>query len=144
MKLVGLTGGMGSGKTTVSAMFKDLGVPVYNSDLEARRLMNEDQDLKKGIIALLGEKAYADGHLNRPYIAEKVFNNEELLQALNQKVHPVVRKDFKAWALRQSSPYVLQEAAILFENGSSEEFDYMLLVTPAAGSKRPAMAATMA
>lgn len=129
MRKVGLTGGMGSGKSTVAGMFTDLGIPVYNSDLEAKRLMNQDEALKKQIIALLGKAAYQSGVLNRSFIAEKVFNNRDLLKKLNKIVHPAVREDFRAWAERQTAPYVLQEAAILFENGSSGEFDAMILVT---------------
>lgn len=129
MKLVGLTGGMGSGKSTVARMFMDLGIPVYNSDEEAKRLMNENNELKSDIISLLGEEAYIEGKLNRAYIAERVFKSRDLLNELNGIVHPAVRKDFRAWAGRQSSPYVLQEAAILFENGSSGNFDRMILVT---------------
>ncbi len=129
MKRVGLTGGIGSGKSTVAGMFMDLGVPVYNSDTEARRLMNEDEALQEQIIALLGKEAYREGVLNRPFISEKVFRDRMLLEKLNKIVHPAVRKDFRAWAGRQAVPYVLQEAAILFENGSSGEFDLMILVT---------------
>ncbi len=129
MKIVGLTGGIGSGKTTVAGMFRDLGVPVYNSDTEAKRLMREDMGLRGQIISLLGEEAYRAGELNRSYIAGKVFSDKDLLGKLNQIVHPAVRSDFRAWAARQDAPYVLQEAAILFENGSSEEFDRMILVT---------------
>jgi len=129
MKLVGLTGGIGSGKTTVSRMFMELGVPVYNSDLEARRLMNENEEIRKAVIALFGEEAYENGQMNRSYVAGKVFNDQELLSALNKVVHPAVRDDFKDWASGQSAPYVLQEAAILFENGSYEGFDSMILVT---------------
>ncbi|GGD37312.1 dephospho-CoA kinase [Muriicola marianensis] len=129
MKRVGLTGGIGSGKSTVAGMFKDLGVPVYNSDAEAKRLMNEDEALKEQIIALLGKEAYQGDVLNRPFIAEKVFKDRVLLKKLNKIVHPAVRQDFRSWAARQTAPYVLQEAAILFENGSSESFDMMILVT---------------
>ena len=129
MKLVGLTGGIGSGKTTVAQMFTELGIPVYNSDKEAKRLMNENGELARKIIELLGEAAYQDGVLNRSFVASKVFADPSLLQKLNAIVHPAVRRDFKAWASRQSAPYVLQEAAILFENGSNEAFDSMILVT---------------
>ncbi len=129
MKLVGLTGGIGSGKTTVARMFADLGVPVYNSDREAKHLMNENEGLGKSNIDLLGKSAYKDGVLDRPYVADKVFKDKGLLQKMNAIVHPAVRRDFKDWASRQSAPYVLQEAAILFENGSNEAFDSMILVT---------------
>ncbi|NER11071.1 dephospho-CoA kinase [Muriicola jejuensis] len=129
MKKVGLTGGIGSGKTTVARMFQDLGVPVYNSDAEARRLMNQDVALKEQIIGLLGKEAYREGELDRPFVAGKVFGDKKLLKSLNSIVHPAVRSDFKAWAARQDTPYVLQEAAILFENGSGADFDHMILVT---------------
>ncbi|QBA64367.1 dephospho-CoA kinase [Muriicola soli] len=126
---VGLTGGMGSGKTTIAKMFIELGIPVYNSDMEARRLLMEDAEIRKAVIALFGDSAYVGGQLNRTFIAEKVFSDSELLEQLNQVVHPAVRADFREWAKRQTAPYVIQEAAILYENGGFEEFDYMILVT---------------
>ncbi|MCE2611929.1 dephospho-CoA kinase [Flavobacteriaceae bacterium D16] len=129
MKLVGLTGGIGSGKTTVSEMFSELGVPVYNSDQEAKRLMNSSEELKGQIIKLLGDEAYKEGELQRRFIAERVFSEPDLLQQLNAIVHPAVKKDFYKWALYQEYPYLIQEAAILFENGSHDSFDKMILVT---------------
>ncbi len=126
---IGLTGGIGSGKTTVAAMFEDLGVAVYNSDLEAKRLMKEDPKIRTAITTLFGERAYQNKALNRKLIAEKAFNNKELLIALNQIVHPAVREDFKSWVEQQKGHYVIQEAAILFENGGYKEFDKMILVT---------------
>lgn len=129
MKKVGLTGGMGSGKTTVAKMFKELGIPVYNSDLEARRIMNENTEVRKAVKALFGDNAYQNDQLNRSFIAKKVFGNSALLEELNKVVHPAVRKDFQDWAARQSAPYVIQEAAILFESGGHDHFDHMILVT---------------
>ncbi|MEZ2414049.1 dephospho-CoA kinase [Muriicola sp. E247] len=129
MKKVGLTGGMGSGKTTVAKMFKELGIPVYNSDLEARRIMNENTEVRKAVEALFGATAYENDQINRAFIAKKVFGNTALLEELNKVVHPAVRKDFRDWADRQSAPYVIQEAAILFESGGHEYFDHMILVT---------------
>lgn len=129
MKLVGLTGGIGSGKTTVSKMFADLGVPVYNSDSQAKALMNHSAKLREQIIQLLGNEAYQEGKLQRGYIAEKVFANPELLQQLNALVHPEVKKDFLQWASDQDYHYVIQEAAILIENGSHAAFDKIILVT---------------
>jgi dephospho-CoA kinase len=126
---IGLTGGIGSGKTTVAAMFEDLGVAVYNSDREAKRLMNEDPGIRSAIIALFGEQAYENSALNRKLLAEKAFKDKELLIKLNKIVHPAVRKDFKTWIEQQEGPYVIQEAAILFENGGYKEFDKMILVT---------------
>lgn len=126
---VGLTGGIGSGKSTVAGFFRELGIPVYNSDLRARELMGEDPALRKSIEALLGSEAYADGSLNRSWIASRVFGNPELLEALNALVHPVVAADFASWSARQEAPYVLQEAAILIENGGYRKLDRIILVT---------------
>jgi dephospho-CoA kinase len=126
---VGLTGGIGSGKSTVARYFMDLGVPVYNSDRRARELMEHDKDLKRGIEELLGKGAYSEGGLNRPYIATRVFREESLLKKLNKLVHPAVRADFNQWADRQETPYVLQEAAILIENGAYKDLDRTILVT---------------
>lgn len=126
--VIGLTGGIGSGKTTVSGLFEDLGVPVYNSDEEAKRLMQSSEKLKRAIIELLGKKSYKKDTLNRSYIAQLVFNDKELLAALNALVHPAVKKDFKKWLRKKNVPYVIQEAAILFENGSYKEYDKLILV----------------
>ncbi|MEJ2585798.1 MAG: dephospho-CoA kinase [Robiginitalea sp.] len=129
MMRVGLTGGIGSGKTTVAGYFRDLGVPVYNSDQRARDLMEADEGLKVAISGLLGPGAYGDAGLNRAFIASRVFKDKALLEQLNTLVHPAVRKDFLAWASQQHAPYILQEAAILFENGAYKGFDRMILVT---------------
>ena len=126
---VGLTGGIGSGKTTVAGYFRGLGVPVYNSDQRARELMEADDSLRLAISRLLGAEAYGDAGLNSGYIASRVFKDKALLEQLNQLVHPVVRKDFLVWVGQQNTPYVLQEAAILFENGAYKGFDRMILVT---------------
>lgn len=127
--IVGLTGGMGSGKTTVGRMFKELGVPVYNSDVEARRLMQEDPRIHEEIVALFGKGAYDNNLPNRSYIASRVFGNQELLDQLNAIIHPAVADDFKRWAASQQVPYVIQEAAVIFENGSYPKFDKIILVT---------------
>lgn len=129
MKKVGLTGGIGSGKTTVARQFAELGVPVYNSDQEAKRLMRDHPQLRSRIIALFGSEAYTNGELNRTFIAGQVFGNSQKLHELNALVHPAVREDFNTWMSEQQAPYVIQEAAILFENGSYPEFDHMILVT---------------
>lgn len=126
---MGLTGGIGSGKTTVAACFRDLGIPVYNSDLRARELMEQDAKLVEGIRGLFGPGAYLKGRLNRSYIASLVFEEKELLEKLNTLVHPAVREDFLQWTTRQTAPYVIQEAAILIENGAYRELDRMILVT---------------
>ncbi len=127
--VVGLTGGIGSGKTTVANMFGELGVPVYNSDQEARRLMQSSGKIREAILALMGDEAYKDGEPDRQYIAGRVFGNSELLNRLNGIIHPEVKADFRQWALQQQTPYVMQEAAVLFENGSYKKFDKMVLVT---------------
>ncbi|WP_299766675.1 dephospho-CoA kinase [uncultured Dokdonia sp.] len=127
--IVGLTGGIGSGKTTVAGFFKKLGVPVYIADDEAKRLMAISPDIRKEIIQLLGREAYTNNGLNRTYVAAKVFKDTHLLEQLNAIVHPRVAIHFKNWYHRQDSPYVIKEAAILFENGGYKECDFMLLVT---------------
>lgn len=129
MKLIGLTGGIGSGKTTVAAFFGELGIPVYNSDRRARYLMEHRKDLRQAIIELLGPRAYTGEQLNTRYVARLVFSDGSLLSKLNALVHPEVRSDFEAWAKQQNAPYVLQEAAVLFENGGYKNLDRVILVT---------------
>ncbi|SFW26988.1 dephospho-CoA kinase [Cellulophaga fucicola] len=129
MIIVGLTGGIGSGKSTAAKMFEELGVPVYNSDLEAKKLMSTSVRVQKEIIRLLGENAYKEGVLNREYIAKKVFASTSLLQQLNAIVHPAVRLHFLEWTNKQESNYVIQESAIIFENNNQDFYDYIILVT---------------
>ena len=129
MIIVGLTGGIGSGKTTMAGFFKALEVPVYVADIEAKKLMNTSEYLKSRITSLLGAEAYKDGTLNRAYVASKVFTNEDLLGKLNKIVHPAVKDHFEMWASDQKSPYVIKEVAILFENGGHRECDLTILVT---------------
>ncbi len=131
MKLIGLTGGIGSGKSTVASIFKTLGIPVYESDARARILMNTDIGLKEKIIALLGPHSYVQGELNRSWMAEKVFSNTSLLKQLNALVHPVVKSDALQWATSSAfsaKPYVLKESAILFEENLSADLDAIILV----------------
>ncbi|MDO6517060.1 dephospho-CoA kinase [Zobellia uliginosa] len=129
MRIVGLTGGIGSGKTTVAKMFEELGVPVYNSDTRAKELMQSSQDLVAAIKELLGEEAYReDGVLDRAFISSQVFGDKELLNKLNAIVHPAVRKDFIHWADEQTADYVIQEAAIIFEIGTQDFYDCIILV----------------
>ncbi|HZJ36199.1 MAG TPA: dephospho-CoA kinase [Gillisia sp.] len=129
MKVIGLTGGMGSGKTTVANFFKELGIPVYIADDQAKSLMNTSAEVKSKIIGLLGKKAYPDGILDRKYVAAQVFNSEEKLEKLNSIVHPAVANDFENWKNSQNSPYVIYEAAILFEKGGNKKCDAVILVT---------------
>lgn len=128
MKIVGLTGGIGSGKTTVANFFSELGVPVYIADVEAKKLTNSSLVIRRKLIALLGENAYSDECLNRKYVADKIFSNKELLNAVNAIIHPKVAAHFRKWVLKQTSPYVIKEAAILFENGSYKDCDLIILV----------------
>jgi len=129
MKIVGLTGGIGSGKTTVSEMFKELGVPVYIADIEARKLTNTSELLKKEIIQILGEKAYVNGKINKKYVAELIFNDKNLLKKINKIIHPRVAEHFKKWCDHQNAPYIIKEAAILFENDGYKSCDFTILIT---------------
>lgn len=129
MMIVGLTGGIGSGKTTVAEFFVELEVPVYNSDKEARKLMKSSKKVKKAIIDLLGKKAYKGKKLNKKYISERIFKDKKLLQEMNDIVHPAVRKHFLKWAEKENSPYVIQETALIFENSMQDFYDYVILVT---------------
>ncbi|MCF4100939.1 dephospho-CoA kinase [Gillisia sp. M10.2A] len=129
MRVVGLTGGIGSGKTTVAHMFRDLGVPLYIADDAGKAIMNRSPEVREQLIQLFGEEAYLDDDLNRKYIAGKVFNTPSLLQKLNAIVHPAVAKDFEEWKQRQTAAYVLYEAAILFESGGHKKCDEVILVT---------------
>jgi len=126
---LGLTGGIGSGKTLVCQIFEKLGVPVYYADTAARLLMNTDAELKSGIMLMFGDQAFGRDGLDRQYLADSVFGDHEKLSGLNSLVHPAVRKDFIRWtALQTGSPYVIEEAAILFESGASIEMNLSVLV----------------
>ncbi len=129
MKVVGLTGGIGSGKSTVAKMFEKLGVPIYIADDQAKELMHTNEILKAQIIDLLGPNSYSKGELNRGYIATIVFNDKSKLAGLNALVHPAVAQHFDAWRNRQSANYVIKEVAILFENGGHKLCDYTILVS---------------
>lgn len=135
MKIVALTGGIGSGKSTVAKMFKALGVPVYNSDKEAKTLLNSSEKLQKDLILLLGQEAFLDKKLNKTYVAEKIFGDRKLLQRMNKIIHPAVREDFLRWTGKQNAPYVIQEAAITFESGNQHFYDVIILVTAPQNSR---------
>lgn len=128
MKVVGLTGGIGSGKTTIARMFSKLGVPVYIADDEAKRIVDSSKVVRRKLIALLGEKAYANDALDRKYVAGLIFNDTELLAQVNAIIHPKVGQHFKRWLKRQQGAYCIKEAAILFENGSYRNLDLTILV----------------
>ncbi len=129
MKVLGLTGGIGSGKTTVANMFRELGVPVYIADDEAKKLMNSDPLVQQKIISLFGKEAYENNTLNRKFLAGRVFGNKDLLEKLNAIVHPAVGKHFEEWKKIQTGEYVVYEAAILFEKGGYKKCDKTLLIT---------------
>ena len=125
---VGLTGGIGSGKTTVAKIFKQLGVPVYFSDDRAKDLMLNNKFLRESLISIFGDNVIIHGFLNTSYIASKVFTNPKELIKLNALVHPFVQKDFDVWSASQTSNYVLKESAILFETGADKLLDKVVLV----------------
>lgn len=130
MKTIGITGGIGSGKTTCCKLFENLGIPVYYADTRAKQLMVTSKPLKKQIKALLGEEAYhRNGRPNRPYIASKIFSDKQLLKKMNGLVHPAVGMDVIGWAQAQKSEYVMYEAALLVENGSYKNFNKLIVVT---------------
>ncbi|WP_298343287.1 dephospho-CoA kinase [uncultured Algibacter sp.] len=128
MIIVGLTGGIGSGKTTVAKQFSELGVPIYIADDEAKNLMNRSKVIKRKLIKLFGDKAYIDGELNRPFIANIIFNNKTYLEKMNAIVHPKVARHFEKWMLKQDASYVIKEVAILFENGGHKTCNYIITV----------------
>ncbi|MHA6280176.1 dephospho-CoA kinase [Salinimicrobium sp. CAU 1759] len=129
MKVLGLTGGIGSGKTTVAGFFQELGIPVYIADVEAKKLMETDEKIRLAIIQLFGEEAYNNSSPNRKYIASRVFGDKEKLEQLNTIIHPAVGDHFENWKQEQHAPYVIYEAAILFEKGGYKKCDYNLLIT---------------
>jgi dephospho-CoA kinase len=135
MKIIGLTGGIGSGKSTVADIFITLGIPVYESDTRAKLLMNTNEELKDKIKKLLGPPSYTNSEINRSWIAEKVFVDKDLLAQLNAIVHPAVKEDAITWAndpAIASAPYVIKESAILFEEDLTDELNALILVVAPA------------
>lgn len=126
---IGLTGGMGSGKSTVAQIFEVLGVPVYYADAEAKRLMNEDAGLISSISGIFGEQAYTNKSLNRKYISSIVFSDPVKLEQLNAIVHPATKNDSENWMNRQTTPYAIHEAALIFEANVSHRLDYVIGVS---------------
>ncbi|MDN3723877.1 dephospho-CoA kinase [Aequorivita sp. SDUM287046] len=129
MKIIGLTGGIGSGKTTVAKFFSDLGVPVYIADIEAKKLTDSSPEIRYELTALLGEETYVGQILNRKFVADKIFKDKLLLEAVNGIIHPRVAVHFQDWVSKQNALYVIKEAAILFENGGYKNCDLTILVT---------------
>ncbi len=133
MLRVGITGGIGSGKTTVSKIFEVLGVPVYYADDASKRLMNENEELKQLLQQHFGKETYTNGELNRKYLSSIVFNNPSKLALLNSIVHPATIKDATEWMQKQTAPYTIKEAALIFESGSQAGLDKVIGVyAPAA------------
>ena len=129
MKKIGITGNIGSGKSTTAKIFALLGVPVYDADSRAKAVMVDNQQLVSAIKKLIGTEAYfSDGKLNRAFISSKVFQNESLLAGLNALVHPAVFADFDSWCAKQNAPYVLKEAALLIESGYNKNLDQIIVV----------------
>lgn len=126
MLRIGLTGGIGSGKSVVAKVFETLGIPVYYADDAAKRLMNTDKELKAAIIKNFGARSYTNGKLDRKYLATIVFNDKEKLALLNSLTHPVTIRDAAEWMSRQSSPYIIKEAALLFESGADKNLDHII------------------
>src|SRR6478735_5557067 len=126
---VGITGGMGSGKTTVTRVFEVLGIPTYYADEAAKRLMNEDASIKEQVMALFGKQTYLNGQLDRKYLASLVFNDEENLARLNAIVHPATLEDAEEWMQRQKTPYAIKEAALIFESGAHKQLDHVIGVS---------------
>lgn len=128
-RIIGLTGGIGSGKTSVAKLLEKKNFPVYYSDDEAKNMVNKDSELKQKIISLLGKEAYLEGQYNRRFVAKKVFTDETLLDQLNHLIHPAVRLDFEKWVASQTSEFVFKETALLFELKLHEKCYKSLLVT---------------
>lgn len=126
MLKIGLTGGIGSGKSTVAGIFKVLGIPVFDADANTRQLMETDVSLQSGIVNLLGDKTFENGRLNRKWIADIVFNDPFQLEKLNALVHPAAIRAGEQWANQQNAAYVIKEAALFFEAGSTEGMDYII------------------
>ncbi|QEC46072.1 dephospho-CoA kinase [Pseudobacter ginsenosidimutans] len=123
---VGITGGIGSGKSTVARIFEVLGIPVYYADDAAKRIMNTDPELRQAIIDTFGPETYTNGVLNRSVLSSLVFNNQEKLEQLNSLVHPATIRDGEKWMQAQTTPYAIKEAALFFESGSAASLDYII------------------
>ncbi len=133
MLKIGITGGIGSGKSTVAHLFELLGIPVYYADAAARAIMNTDPELKTQLITHFGQEVYEGNTLNKSYLAAVVFQDKNKLELLNSLVHPATIRNAHHWMLRQTTPYVLKEAALFFEAGSASGLDYIIGVyTPKA------------
>ena len=134
--VVGLTGGIGSGKTTVAKMFQELGIAVFVADVEAKKLMKTSIEIHQELKALFGEEVMQNNGLpDRKFIASKVFNDKDLLEKLNQVIHPRVADYFSKWKKKQCSSYIIYEAAIIFEKNLQHRFDHTIIVTAPKSEK---------
>jgi dephospho-CoA kinase len=129
MLRVGLTGGIGSGKTTIARIFESLGIPVYNADEAAKRIMVEHPAIKEAITEKFGPESYINGELNRAHLSKIVFSDKDKIDWLNALIHPTTIDDANKWMQQQNAPYVVKEAALLFESGAASELDYIIGVT---------------
>ena len=129
MKIIGLTGGIGSGKSKILSVFSTYGIPCYESDIRAKWLMQRDAELKSRIKSFFGDQIYENDQFNQRKLAKLVFANKGKLEALNSLVHPRVKMDFKSFVSQQNTPYIIKEAAILFETGGEKDCDATILVT---------------
>lgn len=133
---VGVTGGIGSGKSIVCNVFRNLGIPVYKADIEARRLMGENESIRTGLVTYFGGEVFQDEQLNRKYLADRIFSDPDARTFVNSLVHPAVRADFAGWVhSRGGTPYVIEEAALLFETGAWKELDYNILIDAAVETR---------
>ena len=126
MLKIGLTGGLGSGKSTVAHIFEVLGIPVYYADAASKRLMNDNEKVKADVQNAFGKEVYPDGKLDRKYLAEIVFNDESKLELLNSIVHPATLCDAEEWLKKQTTAYAIKEAALIFESGSNKFLDFVI------------------
>jgi dephospho-CoA kinase len=129
MKIIGLTGGIGSGKTVLAKEFSKNYIQVYNSDERAKFLMNNSKDLKDSLIKCFGSNTYVDDSLNKTYLSSLIFNDRKSLELMNSIVHPQVEKDFMGWMKTKDEKYVIYESALIFETGSYKRNDFNILVT---------------
>lgn len=127
--IVGLTGGIGSGKTTVAGIFAHLGVPIFVADEVSKSLLDSDQDLQAALVNLMGPELVQNSKVNRPYMASRIFKDKDLLQKVNALIHPAVARAFETWYQKQNFPYVLREAAILYESGSYKDCAKVIVVS---------------
>ena len=126
MLKIGLTGGLGSGKSTVAHIFEVLGIPVYYADAASKRLMNDDEKVKAAVQNAFGKEVYPDGKLDRKYLSEIVFKDEKKLELLNSIVHPATLLDAAEWLKKQTAHYAIKEAALIFESGSNKALDFVI------------------